>query len=484
MLAIALLCVANVDDEWLGQTVYPKKPNHELRSSEGKVVGKFSFNAKVVRVDGDWLEVSPFESPSGVFHTARDLRPWRGRVLKSDVVRQRDAKDYFTAHIKAHPDDAWAYFNRSKVRRLTKENEVAIVDMNEAVRLQPTTWNYYWRAVLHFDLKRVDESIADYTEVVRLDPKNAIAFNNRAWAWYVKKNYDAAIADYNDSIRLDPQFALAFNNRGMTWRATQADDKAIADFNEAILLNPKYADAFFNRGTVWSRKNEHDKAIADFDKAIQLSPKDSTAYGGRGKAWYGKKDYDKAIADFSMAIRLRSLNPDVFLNRGLAWTKKKDYDAALEDFDEAIRLGPKNAQAFYSRAAAWKSRNEFDKAIADYNQAIRIDPQYAAAFNNLAWLLATASDEKIRDGKRAVEHATKAVALGEGKTTAWIYYRTLAAAHAEAGDFEAAVKAQRTVIEKVSASKALPAFFLANAETRLKLYQQKKPYRDERSSID
>src|SRR5262249_44432673 len=103
--------------------------------------------------------------------------------------------------------------------------------------------------------------------------------------------------------------------------------------------------------------------------------------------------------------------------------------------------------------------------------AVRLDPKLARAHRGLAWVLATGPDA-VRDGRRAVEHATRACELTGWKVA--VHIDALAAACAEAGDFGRAIEYQKRAL-------AVPAFEKASGEEarrRLGLYTQKKPYRD------
>ena len=111
-----------------------------------------------------------------------------------------------------------------------------------------------------------------------------------------------------------------------------------------------------------------------------------------------------------------------------------------------------------------------DKAIADLSEAIRIDPKHAEAYNKCAWIWATCSDARHRDGKRAVESATQACALTDRKDADKL--GTLAAAYAQAGSFDEAVVWQKKAMENSQNEEDRQ-----RSEARLTLFQAKKPYR-------
>jgi tetratricopeptide (TPR) repeat protein len=197
----------------------------------------------------------------------------------------------------------------------------------------------------------------------------------------------------------------------------------------------------------------------------------------RGVAgWLPKEDavtLDDAVAFFTAQIRKDDKHARAHACRARAWWEKEEYDSALKDSSDAIRLQQGVAAWHVIRGDVWLETEEYAKARADYDEAIRLDPRDAWAFIRRALLLATCSEAKYRDGKRAVESARRGCALTGWKDA--YYLDVLAAAYAEAGDFEQAVRFQKRALEFPDR----PEEEKAPARERLMLYKAGKPYHDE-----
>ena len=90
--------------------------------------------------------------------------------------------------------------------------------------------------------------------------------------------------------------------------------------------------------------------------------------------------------------------------------------------------------------------------------------------NNLAWVLATSPDESLRNGRRAIELATKACEVTDYKQPHIL--STLAAGYAETGDFATAVEWSKKALELGEESQK------EELAKELESYQSSKPWRE------
>jgi tetratricopeptide (TPR) repeat protein len=240
----------------------------------------------------------------------------------------------------------------------------------------------------------------------------------------------------------------------------------------ALLAAPAAAQGRLEQGIAALNRGEYDLAIVYLDDAISMNPDDGWAYYNRAQAYVAKGEYEMAILDYSEAIRVDPTDGLAFNNRGAAYSRKADYDRAISDHSAAIRLNPEHARAYFNRGVAYAEQRQYERAIADYTEAVRLEPGDPRPFNNLAWIWATSPRAELRDGGKAIEHATRACELTMWSN--WITLGTLAAAYAEAGRFEEAIKWQTAVLELTGLSDSERRRSLS----RLALFEQGKPFRE------
>jgi serine/threonine-protein kinase len=113
---------------------------------------------------------------------------------------------------------------------------------------------------------------------------------------------------------------------------------------------------------------------------------------------------------------------------------------------------------------------DFGKAIRDHMEALKREPNHAATFNYLGWIWSTAPDPNVRNGRRALECATRACELSEWQCPG--YVDTLAAAHAELGQWTEAIKWANKAVELADDDKAREDY-----SARVELFEKRMPLR-------
>jgi tetratricopeptide (TPR) repeat protein len=164
--------------------------------------------------------------------------------------------------------------------------------------------------------------------------------------------------------------------------------------------------------------------------------------------------------------------PGDYYNHGCAYHADGQYGRAISEFTKVIEIQPEFVEVYLNRGRAYDAIGEYERAVSDYAAAVQMKPRFAAPYNSLAWLFATSPDESYRDGRKAIVNATRACELSKWADAG--YLDTLAAAYAEAGQFEQAVKWQTRATGMLATGDDKFAM-----ESRLEAYKAAKPYRRE-----
>jgi tetratricopeptide (TPR) repeat protein len=145
-------------------------------------------------------------------------------------------------------------------------------------------------------------------------------------------------------------------------------------------------------------------------------------------------------------------------------------------FSSILKKDSENRLALRNRADSWLGIGKLPEAIADYESALKLDPKDSGALNNLAWLLSTAPDDKLRDGKRSIELATEAARVSEFKQAHIL--STLAAGYAETGDFESAVSWSKKAVDLAKQTDDNQDI-RDQLQKELASYEKKEPWREQ-----
>ena len=244
------------------------------------------------------------------------------------------------------------------------------------------------------------------------------------------------IVGYESMIRRDPRRVQLHDDVAQLYLDQGRATEAAAHLEASVRLKPESAAAHFNFGTALTAAGRLDEAIDHYREALRINPDYALAHNNLG---------------------------NVLLGRG-------NSGDALRHFREALRLDPSNAEANYNVGSMLRARGDLAGALVRFRQALQLKPDWLPAVASLAWLLATAPDAALRDADQAIQFAERAADLtGRQDASA---ADVLAAAYAEAGQFDRAIAAAQLALTM----KPDPPLAAA-IRRRLELYRQHQPYR-------
>ena len=249
-------------------------------------------------------------------------------------------------------------------------------------------------------------------------------------------------------------------------------------FRHALEVMPENVVAHINLGSVFEQAGRMDEAQAHYREALRIDPGRAQAHNNLANVLDATGKFAEAVPHYEQAIRLRPRESIPRNHFGMALAGQGQFDEALSNYAAAQTLAPRDPLPHYLSGVALLKLGQTARAIENFRAALRLDPHHAKALDRLARVLACSTDATVRDGAEAIRLATLAA-----EWTGWeqpAVLDTLAAAHAEAGDFESASKMIQTAIELLNQNGA--ADEARNLEPRLRSYESRQAWREDFTS--
>jgi tetratricopeptide (TPR) repeat protein len=261
-----------------------------------------------------------------------------------------------------------------------------------------------------------------------------------------KTEKEKAIEFYTRAIELDSAIESAYYNRALTYCETVQDELAVADLKTLQARNSELADELTTLFEAWAAG------------LVQLAQEKAK-----------KGDFKKAVFQCTQSLIYTPNDPYPHVIRAQAYRLLAQYDRAITDLKRALKLDAGCIAAYGELALVHEAAGRYEDSIRNVKRLLKLDPQHADGLNHLAWIHATCPVARLRNGELALKLATRACKLSDCEH--WAHLDTLAAAYAQQGDFERAVRWLAKAIERA------PDEERGALKSRLQLYQNGKPFR-------
>lgn len=291
-------------------------------------------------------------------------------------------------------------------------------------------------------------------------------------AFLKQRDLDGAAQAYAKAVELNPENAEAHCSLGICYSDRGMLPEAETHFRKAAELQPGDKDIQLNLGLVLSRQRRFQEAVLHYRKAVEIDPQFVKAYVNFASALGELGKVDQAIEAYRTILSIRPKYAQAHFDLGRLLLGRNELEEAEGHFAAAIEIQPEVPGAYYYMGRVLFLRGHPSEGIKRFRQAVDLNPKFVDALGTLAWVYATHPDPRIRDGGQAVVMAERACKLTGRKVPALL--DTLAAAYAEAGDFDRAVAF--AVRAEELAKRAGDGVLASRIRSHLGRYLERKPF--------
>lgn len=332
--------------------------------------------------------------------------------MSSDDGAGKELSKELSAYLNISSNEEVNALVEKALEDLSKNNyQDAIKSLNSAIRLEGSNARlFYLRAKIYEAYGKADLAILDYEEAIRLDKSLIDAYVALADLYYEKDSQNNALKICNDGLALRPDNAELITTRMYIYSDSGEYEKAIADAEALIKLKPTDPLGYAGLADFLVTYNEYDRVIQNYTTALKYcTDKDRdlmyAIYRQRSLCYYNTDKYREAINDFKVYYDACEYDNNIIYfalsyyytndnDNAITWFKrcinslvevnmasyylasiyavKKDYNTALDYYTKCINGDYNKDNCLYNRGVCYKELNNKEKALADFNTCLQV----------------------------------------------------------------------------------------------------------------
>lgn len=327
---------------------------------------------------------------------------------------------------------------------------------------------YYNLATLQSLQGDAEESLSNFQQALDLDPDMVDAHYNLGLLLERLDRPTEALSHYERVIELDPQDSAARIRRATVLLSQRQLSEAERILRSVLKADPDNAESLLTLGELLNTAGRYEEAVDAYTRVAAAS--DDTelrarAHYGLGRLLLERGQSDAAIVELEQAVELMPRISEARLTLAGALGRSRRYPQAAAQYETLIQQNPAVETAHFGRAFSYLLAGRDAAAANALDQSLRRFTDDPGLRHLLARLLATSSDDTVRDGARALEMAQRLFSQQQDLQHA----ETLAMALAEVGRFSEAIELQSRIVAEArrQGGQGVPAL-----ETRLEGYRR------------
>ena len=389
------------------------------------------------------LELEPGDVPALV---------WLGEV-NLELGRPALAETYLEQALAQQPDLVPALSGLGRASLATRDYARAVERLEQALAEDA-------RAVsVHYPLAMAYRGLGDHEKAqAHLDRRGDV---DLAMA-------DPLLSELDGLLRS----ASAYETSGIQALEHEEWEMAAELFQKGIELRPDDPTLRHRRGTALALMGDVPGAVREFEEALRREPGFAQAHYSLGVILATNGRFAEATTRFADAVTYDDAYVEARLVLADLLRRSGREELALLHYAEVVEDDPRVSDARFGFAMALVQLGRYDEALERLDEGALIHPDRPEFVLAQGRLLASAPDDRVRDGRRALALMQ---GLAENEQIVEID-ETMAMVLAELGDYEQAAALQREVLAEVK-RQGWSGGVVDGMVENLELYEAGKPSR-------
>ncbi len=388
----------------------------------------------------------------------------------------------FKLAIDIDPSYVKAHENIARALNFEGKSDLAFQKYSEILKEFPDTAavdTHVDIALLLLKRRRFDEAMTHFRKALEADPSRpfSITLLSEIHAARSEGTLTAAkaIAILREAAQLQPKSPALHGNLAEMLMDAGNVDEAIVHYRRLAELAPANAAVHRCLADALMQKGNVDEAIEHYQRVVELEPANAAVHNLLADLLQKRGKMSQAIEQYRKTLAFSPNDASAYNDLGSTLAQQGKIDEAVECFRKALKIDPAFAQAHATLGSLLYLQGRRQEGIAQWLEAIRLEPDTVPFLNVAAWALAASPDADGRDGAKALELARRAVQLTARREP--FPLDALAAAQAETGQYAKAVETARAA--QTAALQQHNAALAQGIADRIKLYENKRPFRDQ-----
>lgn len=249
-------------------------------------------------------------------------------------------------------------------------------------------------------------ALVEAEEAIRVEPNRAQSYRNKAWALIGMSRMDEALPWLQKTIDVEPNNEAGHLDMGDYYRQLRNLDRAAFHYRAATDIKPDNSQIYANLAGTLGDLGRWDEAEAVTMKSLGINPKNGIALGYIGYIALQRGDIERARKYYTEAFAADPTYFRYYIGMARVAMAEKDYAKAGELLDKARAANARWYDTYKFKGDLALLQGQPAEAMALYEQSAKLNPRAPDVQARIASLA-----EKSGDQAKANKAAAEAVKL-------------------------------------------------------------------------